>query len=242
MSLKKYTKEMSKNSDREPIELTCFKMFLKVVAKHRHFALLVAKMPFVFGVPELLMMPIFEKRLLKRTITDNAMLYNCRSLDEVLSRIMHEVRSIDKMQSCFPNDAAREQSRIANIINALLHYTIERSVGMDEIQDIGKEIFNNTCRLLYGDDFKDETPSNCESPSAEHLTEYFAKMGMDIPQEAINKMLEKMAINNIPINGHYSNPWSDISITDASRPQYMPNYATYGYSDYVDDDDDDYPF
>lgn len=241
MKLKISEEDMPKNYNRqEPIELTCFKMFLRVVARHKHYAMLVFRMPSLFGTAELVMLPAFARVMSK---TNDSPFLRCDNVNKLLEILRHETTSMEHMisKSSPLSDIGKEQSHIANVVNCLLHHLVEGgNVGIDELQKMGEEIFNNTCRLIYGEGFKDETLDNPYIPTEEMLTDYLTSMGArDVSREMVLDILEKIQ-KNMPQKR------LEIRKKEMGRPMTTeaPSNSIWGYTDFDDDfeDYDDFPW
>lgn len=60
-------------------------------------------------------------------------------------------------------DARKKQMMVMDYVNALIHYCLEFYIcknNIVKIEDIGSETFEKSCKIIFGEDFKDETGVN----------------------------------------------------------------------------------
>ena len=73
------------------------------------------------------------------------------------------------------SDEKHTQHHIANCVNMLLHIFIERNVrDIRVLENLGGEIFDRTCRDIYGNEFKDMLPP--PPPNVEKMRELNQKL------------------------------------------------------------------
>lgn len=84
------------------------------------------------------------------------------------------------------------QMKVMDCTNSLLHYCLERNLGKNgyDIGKIGELIFNETCKELLGDGFKDLTDSSPQQLDAERYEEFLDSIRNDYPNS--NEFLEAM--------------------------------------------------
>lgn len=78
---------------------------------------------------------------------------NCKTQEEIISALF----SI-RHRSNTANTSKLKQFRVMDCVNNLIHSCLERTIKNGaRVEDIGREAFENTCKKIFGDDFKDET-------------------------------------------------------------------------------------
>jgi hypothetical protein len=95
-------------------------------------------------------------------------------------------------------DPAKIQHHVANCVNTLLHVFVERNVkDFHRLEMLGGDIFDSTCREIFGGDFEDmlPKPSDATSEQIRRLNEMIANGSMPRPtpemMEQIREMLER---------------------------------------------------
>ena len=83
----------------------------------------------------------------------------CNSKAEIIEILKTMKRNYPKD---FSNDK-KKQMMVMDYVNALIHYCLEIYICRNplvKIEDIGSETFEESCKKIFGDDFKDETGTN----------------------------------------------------------------------------------
>ena len=83
----------------------------------------------------------------------------CNSKTEFIELLKTMKRNYPKD---FSNDK-KKQMMVMDYVNALIHYCLEIYICRNplvKIEDIGSETFEESCKKIFGDDFKDETGTN----------------------------------------------------------------------------------
>ena len=76
------------------------------------------------------------------------------------------VELLKTMKRNYPRDfgnVKKKQMMVMDYVNALIHYCLEIHICKNhlvKIEDIGSETFEKSCKIIFGDDFKDETGVN----------------------------------------------------------------------------------
>lgn len=82
---------------------------------------------------------------------------NVNGIDEMIN--MMKISIPNEMHINSSDECAKIQARVANCVNALIHVFIESHVrDLKTLESIGGSIFENTCREIFGNDFKDVLP------------------------------------------------------------------------------------
>lgn len=151
-------------------------------------------------------------------------------------------------------DIGKVQMRITQLLNALLHSCVEKTVGnFSEIERIGQETFDMVCKQIYGDGFVDETEKNIPDEVKKLINaqrEYLEGNGMVDPrrltrdQRFIEFLKEKGVIDENDENGHRRRQTRTIPLTfDRLESPNSDDLITQWYPiDYdlgFDGDDDD---
>ena len=98
------------------------------------------------------------------------------------------------------NDPAQLQGSIANTINMLLHIFVERNVrDIHKLEMLGGEIFDMTCRQIFGGDFEDMLPQPTpEMEKMRQMHEMMVSGGMRPTPEMIDEINRMIAEGRLP--------------------------------------------
>lgn len=98
------------------------------------------------------------------------------------------------------NDPAQLQGAIANTINMLLHIFVERNVrDIHKLEMLGGEIFDMTCRTIFGGEFEDMLPQPTpEMEKMRQMHEMMASRGMRPTPEMIEEINRMIAEGRLP--------------------------------------------
>lgn len=120
------------------IEKTVIKYFISVIKEHGHYPLFLANFPnYFFG------------RIFAKTIKPLCHFSECHNLDDIIKLL----RSNNPMQL----DDKNKFDYVTSCVNNLLHSFIEsRNIPMRSLCLMGEEIYDMSCKSLFGDNFKEE--------------------------------------------------------------------------------------
>lgn len=91
---------------------------------------------------------------------DNNPFYYTKTKEDIF-RILNDMVKNEDGSAMKENETAEIQMRLTQYINILLHHCLERVIlDLNMIQNIGRETFEMACKILFGDDFVDETEKN----------------------------------------------------------------------------------
>ena len=98
------------------------------------------------------------------------------------------------------DDPAHLQGAIANTINMLLHIFVERNVrDIHKLEMLGGEIFDMTCRTVFGGEFEDMLPQPTpEMEKMRQMHEMMASRGMRPTPEMIEEINRMIAEGRLP--------------------------------------------
>ena len=105
--------------------------------------------------------PSFRKKHRDVKFRDDNPFYYCPSADnmcDVLDTLDNFRQRRVKKDFSVGSDNAAIQEKVMKYLNILLHHCLERGLNdLDMVQEIGNEVFEATCKDIFGDDFVDET-------------------------------------------------------------------------------------
>lgn len=98
------------------------------------------------------------------------------------------------------DDPAHLQGSIANTINMLLHIFVERNVrDIHKLEMLGGEIFDMTCRTIFGGEFEDMLPQPTpEMEKMRQMHEMMTSRGMRPTPEMIEEINRMIAEGRLP--------------------------------------------
>ena len=231
---------MRKNKKGFEIEETVFKTFLKHVKAKKLYPIFRWSVNFTNGHPS--STDIFH-RLSATLIRDyrnkidrvkrcGSSFINAHSVDDILL-LMKD--SHDK--NIVVEDTSKFQMAIMNMVNILLHSCIEYSIprgNMMFLEELGSSIFEESCRALLGDSFKDITEEAIDPRQREFLAKIqdmvMAHGGIPYGNEMLNENLLRGLRDEIRA---YHRPMRQMDGYDDSRHIDFLDYIDdeYGYSD-----------
>ena len=146
-------------------------------------------------------------------------LVKCKTQDDVITKL-YELRHRNGEES----QTRATQFRVMDDVNNLLRCCLERTMKSGiNIEDIGREAFENTCKKIFGEGFKDETDQapNGVNGGLGRILERIASAkrnnNTELTNQAINDFIQALKENRRPFNPwepedeenrqHQSSPW-----------------------------------
>ena len=163
-------------------------------------------------------------------------LVKCKTQDDVITKL-YELRHRNGEES----QTRATQFRVMDDVNNLLRCCLERTMKSGiNIEDIGREAFENTCKKIFGEGFKDETDQapNGVNGGLGRILERIASAkrnnNTELTNQAINDFIQALKENRHPFN-----PWEP---EDEENRQH--SLDPWGPKAEEEDDllDDDFPF
>ena len=149
----------------------------------------------------------------------------CNSKAEIIEILKTMKRNYPKD---FSNDK-KKQMMVMDYVNALIHYCLEIYICRNplvKIEDIGSETFEESCKKIFGDDFKDETGTNHPQSIRD-----ISSLNIERVKSAYNYLSSKGVIGD-------STSLMDFVNQVLSTPRNQFEYDEEIEDGYDDDDDD----
>ena len=96
--------------------------------------------------------------------------YNCCSIKEMSNVLNKHIMFHEDIE----DKESAVQTYIGDCVNILIRYGLERTIGQKNaniLGEIGQDVFNEVCELLYGEGFEDKTPK-APSISADSMKKF----------------------------------------------------------------------
>lgn len=179
--------------------------------------------------------PSFERyeKIAIKTSNQNPF-FRARTLNEFYCELTNALGNSTKINKNNNNNTALVQERIMQFINLILHHSVELFINnFLSLETIGEEVFNTTCRQIYGNDFVDETAKVDSSPLANFrdMYEKYEKIIRSLPPEFRNTdTIRRLFEKNNEVSSYITNdmPLSAYSVAngnwDSSYYFTLPNF------------------
>ena len=154
----------------------------------------------------------------------------CKTQDDVITTL-YGLRHRNSEE----NKARATQFRVMDNVNNLLRCCLERTLKSGiNIEDIGREAFENTCKKIFGEGFKDETDQvpNCINGGLGKILERIASASRNNNTELTNQAINDF-VQALKEDRHLFSPWEPEDEENRQHP-FNPWEP--------EDEDDDSPF
>ena len=131
-------------------------------------------------------------------------LVKCKTQDDVITKL-YELRHRNGEES----QTRATQFRVMDDVNNSLRCCLERTMKSGiNIEDIGREAFENTCKKIFGEGFKDETDQapNGVNGGLGRILERIASAKRNNNTELTNQAINDF-VQALRENGHQFDPW-----------------------------------